>query len=167
VWTIHLVIAIQPPYLGLWVFLCAFVVNEPDMIPTATATRFDPITADVEALAASVVDAAFQVHKALGPGLLESVYETCLCYELNQRRIPFKSQVALPIHYNGLTLDNGLRLDMLIDGKLIVELKAVEKMQSLYNAQLLTYLKLSGLRLGLLINFNTALIKDGIKRIVR
>lgn len=128
---------------------------------------FDRIPADVEALAASVVDAAFQVHKALGPGLLESVYETCLCYELKQRGIPFKSQVALPIRYNGLTLDNGLRLDMLVDDKLVVELKAVEKMQTLYDAQLLTHLKLSGLRLGLLVNFNSILIKDGIKRIVK
>ena len=137
------------------------------MIPSAKSNRFDPITAEVEALAAGVVDAAFHVHKALGPGLLESVYETCLCHELKQRGIPFKSQVALPIHYNGLTLDNGLRLDMLIDDKLVVELKAVEKMQLLYDAQLLTYLKLSGLRLGLLINFNTTLIKDGIKRMAR
>lgn len=137
------------------------------MTPLAKSNRFDPITADVEALAASVVDAAFQVHKALGPGLLESVYETCLCHELKQRGIPFKSQVALPISCNGLTLDNGLRLDMLVDDKLVVELKAVEKMQPLYDAQLLTYLKLSGLRLGLLINFNTGLIKDGLKRIVR
>jgi len=147
--------------------LRAFVVKNPTMIPTAKATRFDPITADVEALASSVVDAAFHVHKAFGPGLLESVYETCLCHELKQRGIPFKSQVALPIYYNELTLDNGLRLDMLVDDKLVVELKAVEKMQPLYDAQLLTYLKLSGLRLGLLINFNTVLIKDGIKRIVR
>jgi GxxExxY protein len=128
---------------------------------------FAPIDADVETLAAVVVDAAFHVHKALGPGLLESVYETCLCHELKQRGVPFKSQVALPIHYNGLTLDNGLRLDLLIGDKLIVELKAVEKMQPLYDAQPLTYLKLSGLRLGLLINFNTVLIKDGIKRIAR
>lgn len=131
------------------------------------AKMFEPIPQEVDALAASVVDAAFQVHKALGPGLLESVYETCLSQELKQRGIPFNSQVALPIHYNGLTLDNGLRLDMLIDSKLIVELKAVEKMQPLHDAQLLTYLKLSGLRLGLLINFNTTLIKDGIKRIAR
>lgn len=131
------------------------------------ARVFEPISHEVDALAASVVDAAFRVHKALGPGLLESVYETCLCHELKQRGIPFKSQVALPIHYNGLTLDNGLRLDMLVDERLIVELKAVEKMQPLYDAQLLTYLKLSGLRLGLLINFNTPLIKDGIKRIAR
>lgn len=128
---------------------------------------FAPIDADVEALAANVIDAAFRIHKALGPGLLESVYETCLCHELKHSGIPFKPQVALPIHYNGLTLDNGLRLDLLVDDKLIVELKAVEKMHPLYDAQLLTYLKLSGLRLGLLINFNTVLVKDGIKRIVR
>lgn len=95
---------------------------------------FDPIPADVNTLAASVIDAAFQVHKALGPGLLESVYEACLCHELKQRGIPFKSQVALSICYNGLTLDNGLRLDLLVDDKLIVELKAVEKMQPLYDA---------------------------------
>ena len=137
------------------------------MIPTVEAKRFAPIPQETEKRAASLVDAAFQVHKTLGPGLLESVYETCLCHELNLRGIPFKSQVALPIHYNGLKLDNGLRLDVLVDDNLIVELKAVEKMQPLYDAQLLTYLKLSGLRLGLLINFNTVLIKDGIKRIVR
>ena len=128
---------------------------------------FEAIPADVNALAKSIVDAAFQVHKALGPGLLETVYETCLCHELNQRNISFKSQVALPIRYNGLTLENGLRLDLLVAEKVVVELKAVEKMQPLYDAQLLTYLKLSGLRLGLLINFNTVLIKDGIKRIAR
>ena len=122
------------------------------------ARVFDPIPADVETLAKCIVDAAFQVHKAPGPGLLESVYETCLCHELKQRNVPFKSQVALPILYNGLTLENGLRLDLLVADKLVVELKAVEKMQPLYDAQLLTYLKLSGLRLGLLINFNTVLL---------
>ena len=147
--------------------LRAFVVNLSIMPLDAKDPRFAPISPDVETLAAVVVDAAFHVHKTLGPGLLESVYETCLCHELKQRGIPFKAQVALPIHYNGLTLDNGLRLDLLIDEKLIVELKAVEKMQPLYDAQLLTYLKLSGLRLGLLINFNTPLFKDGIKHIVR
>ena len=92
---------------------------------------FAPVDADVETLAAVVVDAAFHVHKALGPVLLESVYETCLCHELKQRGVPFKSQVALPIHYKGLTPDNGLRLDLLVDEKIIVELKAVEKMQPL------------------------------------
>jgi GxxExxY protein len=137
------------------------------MITENSIRVFEAIPADVNALAKSIVDSAFQVHKALGPGLLETVYETCLCHELNQRNISFKSQVALPIRYNGLTLENGLRLDLLVAEKVVVELKAVEKMQSLYDAQLLTYLKLSGLRLGLLINFNTVLIKDGIKRIVR
>jgi GxxExxY protein len=129
--------------------------------------NFEPVPGEVEALAGAVVDTAYQVHKALGPGLLESVYEACLCHELKQRSIPHRSQVVLSIQYKGLKLDNGLRLDVLVDNKLIVELKAVEKMQPLYDAQLLTYLKLTGIRLGLLINFNTPLIKTGKKRIVR
>jgi GxxExxY protein len=127
---------------------------------------FPPITEEDERLAAAVVDAALKVHKALGPGLLESVYEACLCHELAQRGIPFQSQVALPVVYEGQRLDAGLRLDLLVANRVIVELKAVELMQSLYEAQLLTYLKLSGLRLGLLINFNVPRIRDGIKRMV-
>ena len=128
---------------------------------------FDPISAETERIATGVVNAAFQVHAALGPGLLESVYEACLCHELKQRGIPFQAQVGLPVIYDGVRLDAGLRLDLLVSDQVIVELKAVERMLPLYDAQLLTYLKLTGLRLGLLINFNVPLIKDGIRRIIR
>jgi len=128
--------------------------------------QYEKIPEATEALARQVVDAAFAVHKNLGPGLLESVYEVCLCHELSKRGIPFRSQVSLPVVYDGVRLDAGLRLDLLVGEALIVELKAVEKHNPLFEAQLLTYLKLTGHRLGLLMNFNVPLIKDGIKRIV-
>ena len=124
------------------------------------------IPQDVERVAKAVLDAALAVHKALGPGLLESVYEACLCHELTKRGIPFRSQVFLPIVYDGVKLDAGLRLDLVVAECLIVELKAVEKSNPLFEAQLLTYLKLTGHRLGLLLNFNVPLLKDGIKRLV-
>jgi GxxExxY protein len=127
---------------------------------------FQPIPPETEEIARQVVDAAFTVHKNLGPGLLESVYELCLCYELKKRGIPFRNQVSLPLIYDDVQLDTGLRLDVLAGESVIVELKAVEKHNPLYEAQLLTYLKLTGHRLGLLINFNVVLIKDGIKRMV-
>jgi len=98
--------------------------------------------------------------------LIESVYETCLCHELSKRSIPFKRQASLPIVYDSMQLDSGLRLDLLVADLVIVELKAVEKVNPLYDAQLLTYLKLTGKRLGLLINFNVPLLKDGLRRIV-
>lgn len=129
--------------------------------------QFDPIPPETEAMAAKVVEAAFRVHSALGPGLLESVYEACLCRELSKQDITFQTQVSLPVVYDGLRLDAGLRLDMLVAEAIIIELKAVERMLPLFEAQLLTYLKLTGLRLGLLINFNVPLIKDGIRRIIR
>ena len=127
---------------------------------------YEPIPADVEALATSVVDAAFRVHSVLGPGLLESVYEACLAYELEKRGIDHKRQVVLPVHYDGLCLDAGLRLDLWVARSLIVELKAVEKLMPIHTAQVMTYLKLTENRLGLLVNFNVPLIKNGIKRIV-
>ena len=117
-------------------------------------------------LTGQIIDAAYQVHSTLGPGLLESVYETCLCYELDKRGIPFQKQVSLPVIYDNITLEAGLRLDILVNKKVIVELKAVEKLTNVHQAQLLTYLKLTNSRLGLLINFNTARIKDGIKRVI-
>ena len=127
---------------------------------------FDPVPPEVERVAKLIVDAAFHVHKELGPGLLESVYESCLAFELEHRGVKVERQVALPVIYKGVRLDAGLRLDMLIGNTVIVELKAVETMLPLFDAQLLTYLKLTAQRLGLLINFNVPLIKDGIKRIV-
>ena len=126
----------------------------------------EPIPERVEWVAKQLVDAAYKVHKALGPGLLESVYESCLCHELTKRGIPFRRQLEMPVVYDGIRLDAGLRLDLLVDECVIVELKAVEKHNPLFEAQLLTYLKLTGHRLGLLINFNVELIKNGIQRIV-
>lgn len=129
-------------------------------------TKYEPIPEATDRIAAAVVDAAFKVHTTLGPGLLESVYEACLCQELKQRSIPFEAQVPVPVVYDGVTLDAGLRLDVLVADAVVVEIKAVEKMIPLYEAQVLTYLKLAGRRLGLLINFNVPVIRQGIKRIV-
>jgi GxxExxY protein len=123
------------------------------------------IDADTDGLAREVVDAALKVHKALGPGLLESVYEACLAHELKSRSITFETQISLPIIYEDVRLDAGLRLDMIVAKRLIVELKAVETLLPIHESQLITYLKLSGLRLGLLINFNVRMLRDGIKRI--
>ena len=127
---------------------------------------FEPIAAETERVATQVMDAAFKVRGALGPGLLESVYEICLCHELARQNVPFERQLSLPVVYEGTRLDAGLRLDLLVADAVIVELKAVERMSPLYEAQLLTYLKLSGKRLGLLINFNAPVLKDGFKRLV-
>ena len=128
--------------------------------------EYEPISAEVERLATEVVDAAYKVHKTLGPGLLESVYEVCLAHGLRKRGIAVQTQVTLPVVYQGTRLDAGLRLDMLVGGEIVVELKVVEEMKPLFESQLLTYLKLSGHRLGFLINFNVPVIKDGIKRLV-
>jgi len=123
------------------------------------------IDIELDALAKGVVDAAFKVHKALGPGLLESAYQACMEIELERRGVPFSVQELLPISYEGVRIDGAYRIDLLVGGKLVVELKAVEKLLPVHQAQILTYLRLTGLRLGLLINFNAPLIKDGIKRI--
>jgi GxxExxY protein len=125
-----------------------------------------PVPEQTERLGKTVVDAVFKVHKALGPGLLESVYETCLTHELSSRRVPVESQVFLPVVYRGVTLDAGLRLDLLVDRQIVVEVKAVERMNPVFKAQLMSYLKLAGLRLGFLVNFNVPLISQGINRIV-
>jgi GxxExxY protein len=112
-----------------------------------------------------VVDAALRVHRALGPGLLESVYEQCLGIELETRGAPLARQVVLPVRYAGHVIENALRIDILVNSCVIVEIKAVEMLKPIHSAQLLTYLRLSGLRVGLLINFNSVLLKDGIKRL--
>ena len=128
--------------------------------------RFEPIPSEIERLAREVVDSAFKIHKALGPGLLESVYQTCMVHELHRRGFKVKTEVKVPVIYEGLRLDADLRIDLLVEDQLIVDLKAVDKMSPIFEAQLLTYLRLLDLRLGLLINFNVPLIKDGIKRVI-
>lgn len=117
-----------------------------------------------DALGRAIVDSALKVHRKLGPGLLESIYEHCLAHELAKRHVPCRRQVPVPIIYDGERLDGGLKLDLLVGDAVIVEIKAVEKPNPIHQAQLLTYLKLSGLRLGYLINFNVRLLKDGIRR---
>jgi GxxExxY protein len=129
--------------------------------------EFETISTRTESLAAQVVDAAVKVHKALGPGLLESVYEICLCHEFTRRAIPFQRQVVLPINYEGIQLEAGLRIDIIVESCLVVELKTVDALSPLHEAQLLTYLKLSNNRLGLLLNFNVPIMKQGIKRLIR
>ena len=121
---------------------------------------------ETEILATQVVDAFFKVHSALGPGLLESVYEVCLAHELSRRKIPFERQVSLPVIYEGLRLDAGLRLDIVVADRIVIELKSVEALLPVHRAQMISYLKLSGHRLGFLVNFNVALIKDSIRRII-
>jgi len=112
----------------------------------------------------AIVDAAFKVHKELGPGLLERVYEVCLAYELESRGLEVKRQTPVPITYGKISFDEGFRLDLLIENSVIIELKATEKTNPLWQAQILSYLRLSNNRLGFLINFNTPLFKQGIQR---
>ncbi len=121
----------------------------------------------VEDVGRLAIDAGLKVHRALGPGLLESVYEHCMAYELNARGLGVRRQVALPVTYETVTLDAGYRLDLLIDDSVVLEIKAVEALSRLHEAQLLTYLKLSRLRLGFLMNFNVPLFREGVKRDVR
>ena len=117
-------------------------------------------------LSKQIVHSAYEVHKTLGPGLLESAYEACLMYELSKLELTVESQKPLPVEYKNIKLDAGYRLDLLVENKVIVEIKCVEKLTDVHLAQILTYLKLSKCKLGLLINFNTKLIKNGIKRVV-
>jgi GxxExxY protein len=126
----------------------------------------EPISASIESSGARLLDAAFEVHRKLGPGLLESVYEVCVCHELVKLGVPFQRQTCLPIKYDEIHIDAGLRLDIVVANEVIGELKAVETILPVHEAQLLTYLKLTGMRLGFLINFNVTLLKHGIKRIV-
>ncbi len=121
---------------------------------------------EIDGLSNRLIGAAIEVHKALGPGLLESAYEECLCSELQFQKIFFERQVALPIMYRNAKLDCSYRLDIVVDSSIILELKAVEALAPIHDAQLLTYLKLSGLKLGFLLNFNVPYMRNGIKRIV-
>jgi GxxExxY protein len=117
-------------------------------------------------LSNKVIGCAIEVHRELGPGLLESTYEQCLAYELNQAKIPFKLQVELPVEYKQIRLDCGYRIDLMADDRLIVELKSVDQLLAIHEAQVLTYMKLAGVKVGLLINFNVAVLKNGVRRFV-
>ncbi len=119
-----------------------------------------------ERIATIIVNAAYTVHKALGPGLLESIYEVCFCHELTKRGLSIHRQVTLPISYDGITFDEGLRIDVLVEDLVICELKAVEDMNAVFMAQLISYLKLAHKRIGFLINFNVPTIKQGLKRVI-
>ena len=121
---------------------------------------------EFDKLSNQVIGCALQVHKALGPGLLESAYEQCLAHELSLAGIPFKLQFPLPVNYKNIKLDCGYRMDLLVDDKLVVELKSVDKITGVHQSQILTYMKLSEMKTGLLINFNVELLKSGIKRFV-
>lgn len=127
---------------------------------------YSKLSEQEEYLAKQIVDIAFKIHKTLGPGLLESVYAKCFCYELFVRKINYQQQKEVPIEYETIIIDGGLRLDLLIEDLIIVELKAQENYHPVWEAQILSYLKLTGKRLGFLINFHVPLIKDGIKRII-
>ncbi len=115
-------------------------------------------------LTSQIIAAAIDVHRELGPGLLESVYQTSMCHELALRGIPFRSQVELPVEYKGVRLDCGYRIDLVIDNRVVVELKSVERFVAVHEAQLITYLRLSGMHVGLLINFNVPALRRGILR---
>jgi GxxExxY protein len=121
---------------------------------------------EINEISGQIVDAAMKVHSALGPGLLESAYEACLIFELHRRGLKVLSQVELPVVYDSVKIDVGYRLDILVEDAVTVELKSVDKILPIHQAQLLSYLKLSGKKLGLLINFNTVHLKDGITRMV-
>jgi GxxExxY protein len=124
------------------------------------------ISSEEERIAKLIVDSAFTVHKTLGAGLLESVYETCLCHELEKRGLQYKRQVVVPLVYDGIKFSEGFRIDVLVEERIICELKSVEKIENVHLAQTLTYLKLTGNRLGFLINFNVQLIRNGIRRVI-
>ncbi len=119
------------------------------------------------ALTEQVIGAAIEVHRTLGPGLLESVYEACLCRELLHRDIPFESQVPISVAYRDVRLDQGFRIDILVSNVLVIEIKATEHLLALHHAQILTYLRLGGFRFGLLMNFNTVRLTEGLRRFVR
>lgn len=119
-----------------------------------------------EDLSHQIIGSAIEVHRELGPGLLESAYEACLCHELTLRGIQFRRQAERPVVYKGLTVDCGYRVDILVEDRIVLELKAVAEFLPIYEAQLMTYLKLTKCRVGFLMNFNVPLMKDGIKRIV-
>jgi GxxExxY protein len=132
-------------------------------LTTEIAESTEPAKAANE-LTEIVIGGAIEVHRTLGPGLLESAYEVCLCRELNLRGIPFERQVSIPVDYKGVRLDCGYRADLIVGGKILVEIKAVDQLAPIHEAQVLSYLKLSGLKVGLLINFNERVLTHGVRR---
>jgi GxxExxY protein len=118
------------------------------------------------ALTEKIIASAIEVHRHLGPGLLESAYEECLCHELSLQEMPFERQRPLPLEYKGIKLDCGYRMDIVVNNRVVLELKCVEKIMSIHEAQLLTYLRLSKLKIGLIVNFHTSVLKHGIRRFV-
>ena len=135
-------------------------------IVTTERTEFTETRKGLNELTEIVIGCAIEVHRALGPGLLESTYEMCLCRELSLRNIPFERQKPIPVIYKGVKLDCGYRADVVVDGSVLVEIKAIDSLLSVHEAQLLSYLKLGGWKVGLLINFNVELLKYGIRRCV-
>lgn len=128
--------------------------------------KFKPVTEEEERIAKAIINAAYSVHKELGPGLLEKVYEVCFCHVLKREGFHVKRQLDIPIIFEGIVFDEGLRLDVLVNDLVICELKALDNVNPVWEAQLLSHLKLTGKRLGFLINFNVPLIKDGVKRMI-
>jgi GxxExxY protein len=121
---------------------------------------------DVNKATEAIIGAAIEVHRHLGPGLLESTYEECLCEELSLRKVPFKRQIPLPVIYKSKKLDIGYRIDLLVNDEVVVELKTIESILPIHEAQTLTYMKLGGWQVGLILNFNVTILKNGIKRLV-
>lgn len=128
--------------------------------------KYEKLSEQKESIGKSIVNAVFKVHSELGPGLLEKVYEVCLTHELRKAGLLVARQIDIPIQYDGIVFDEGLRLDLLVDDKVIIEIKAVDQVNPVWQAQVLSHLRLTNRRLGYLINFNVPLIKEGIKRII-
>ncbi len=128
--------------------------------------KYKPLTKREEEIAKAIVEAAYRVHRSLGPGLLERIYEVCLCHELMKMGFHPQRQIDLPIKYDGILFDEGLRLDVLVDDLVICEIKAVDEVNPVWKAQILSHLKLTDKRLGFLINFNVPIIKEGIRRFI-
>ena len=139
--------------------------SKPESAEGAEVTCVSP-GAGINRLTEQVIGAAIEVHRVMGPGLMESAYEECLCYELSQRGLGFQRQVDLPLTYKGIKLDCGFRMDVVVEDAVVLELKTVDQLLPVHSAQLLTYLKLSGKKVGLLINFNEPVLKKGLKRLV-
>jgi len=137
---------------------------ESSVVAPRLACKAELSTDAEQPLTREIIAAAIEVHRSLGPGLLESAYQACLCRELELRKIAFRQQVEIPITYKGVKLDCGYRIDLIVSDKVVLELKSVQEVLPVHEAQLLTYLRLTGLRVGMLVNFNVPVLKNGIRR---